>query len=238
MKRTLLLIALLVAVIPLAGAQLFNDKLSADERERLANGEVVIRNIGKMKHICIQERQETEKLIRTMKKLDPNYTAEIIQIRPYAGNENLRDDIKAALVNIPDYAGIPYYSERTQSWYDLYESATITGQTEDGANTNIRADLEMSPFGIIKADIHLEETDDSIYYDMTNLNTLRYHDRFNAVKAENMKSAITVFRDGDNWVLYAVGGVDTFKIFFLADRVETSFINRIKTFCNFIFTKI
>ena len=53
-----------------------------------------------------------------------------------------------------------------------------------------------------------------------------------------MKSAITVFRDGDNWVLYAIGGVDTYKIFFLEDRVETSFINRIKSFCSFIFTKI
>ncbi|MDE7227179.1 MAG: hypothetical protein K2N31_02515 [Treponemataceae bacterium] len=238
MKRTLMLIALLAAVVSLAGAQLFNDKLSADERERLAQGEVVIRNIGKMKHICMQERKETEKLIKTMKKLDPNYTAEIIQLRPYAGNETLRDDIKAALVNIPEYAGIPYFSERHKTFYNLYDSAVITDQTVDESNTNISANLEMAPFGIINADIHIEESEDSIYYEMTNTNTLRLEDKFNAVKAENMKSAITVFRDGDNWVLYAVGGVDTFKIFFLADRVETSFINRIKTFCNFIFTKI
>ena len=53
-----------------------------------------------------------------------------------------------------------------------------------------------------------------------------------------MVSCITVFRDGDNWILYGIGGVDALKLWFIEDRVETSFINRIKTFCNFIFTKL
>ena len=98
--------------------------------------------------------------------------------------------------------------------------------------------MEMDPFGVIKTQINIEKKENSIFYQMLNLNLLRYHDKFNAVKPQKMKSVITVFRDGDNWILYALGTVDTYKIFFLKDRVETSFMNRIKTFCNFIFEKI
>ena len=237
MKRMFFITAFMVAVSCFVSAEVFNSRLTAEEAEKLNKGEVLIRNIGKMKKICVVEREETKKVIDTMKELDPNYTAEIIQVRPYKGNENLRELIKSALLNISDYAGIPYFSERKQKWYDLYDSATITEQFRSRNKLNIKADLEMDPFGVIKADIHVEENENYLYYDMVNLNTLRYHDRFNAVKANKMQSAITVFRDGDNWVLYAIGGVDTFKIFFFEERVEVSFINRIKSFCSYIFEK-
>ena len=148
MKKIWVIIALL-AVAATSFADVFNSKLSASEREKLANGEVLIRNIDKMKYICMEEREETKPVIKTMKKLDPNYTAEIIQVRPYAGNENLREVIKEALLNISDYKGIPYYSEHKQKWYDLYDSAVITAQETDGNRTKIYADLEMSPFGVI-----------------------------------------------------------------------------------------
>ncbi len=216
----------------------FNAKLSAEERATLERNEVLIRNIDKMKNVCVTETAGTKQILATMKALNPVYTAEIIQIRPYAGNEDLLTVIKSALLNIPDYAGIPYWSVRVGKWYELYDSAKITSLETNENKTNILADLEMSPFGVINARITLEEGKDYLYYDMTNLNKLRYHDRFNVIKPENMKSAIAVFRDGDNWVLYAIGGVDTYKVFFLEERVETSFINRIKTFCNFIFSKI
>lgn len=237
MKRLVCITAFLAAVSCFVSANVFNSRLTPEEAEKLNKGEVLIRNIGKMKKICVEEREETKKVIETMKELDPNYTAEIIQVRPYKGNENLRELIKSALLNISDYAGIPYFSERKQKWYDLYDSATITEQFRSHNKLNIKADLEMDPFGVIKADINVEEAENYLYYDMVNLNTLRYHDRFNAVKANKMQSAITVFRDGDNWVLYAIGGVDTFKIFFFEERVEVSFINRIKSFCSYIFEK-
>lgn len=237
MKKLLIIACMLSAAFSLS-ADPFNKKLTADERAKLEKGEVIIRNIDKMKNICVEETAGTKQILTTMKKLSPNYTAEIIQIRPYKGNENLLSVIKPALLDISAYTGIPYWSVRVQKWYELYDSAKITSQKTSGNATDIRADLEMSPFGVINASIHLEEGTDYLYYDMTNLNKLRYHDRFDVIKPENMKSAIAVFRDGDNWVLYAIGGVDTYKVFFLEDRVETSFINRIKTFCNFIFSKI
>lgn len=236
-KLILCAVALFVAVS--AFADIFNSKLSSEERAKLQKGEVLIRNIDKMKNVCVNETAGTKQILQTMRALAPVYTAEIIQIRPYAGNEQLLSVLKGSLLNISDYAGIPYFSERVQKWYELYDSAVITSvKTDASGNTKVTADLEMSPFGIINADINLQERADYLYYDMTNLNQLRYRNKYNVIKPQNMKSAITVFRDGDNWVLYAIGGVDTYKVFFLEDRVEVSFINRIKTFCNFIFSKI
>ena len=237
MKKLLFLAALLSAACAVF-ADPFNKKLTADERTKLENGEVLIRNIDKMKNVCVNETEGTRQILATMKALSPNYTAEIIQMRPYEGNEELLSVIKNALLNISDYVGIPYWSVRVQEWYELYDSAIITSKKSEENKTDVLADLEMSPFGVIHASIHLEEGSDYLYYDMTNLNKLRYHDRFDVIKPEKMKSAICVFRDGDQWILYAIGGVDTYKIFFLEDRVEVSFINRIKTFCNFIFSKI
>ena len=169
-----------------------------------------------------------------MKKLGPNYCAEIIQVIPYEGNENIRDRINAILLNIKDYVGIPYYSERTKKWYELYSSAEITNAKVNGNETIIDCILEMSLFGKFKSLITIEENPDYYFYSLKNMENLIYHHKFTAVKKGNMVSCITVFRDGDNWILYGIGGVDALKVWFIEDRVETSFINRIKTFCNFI----
>lgn len=236
--RKLISITMLAISGLLASADPFNSRLSSSEREKLESGQVLIKNIETMKKVCISESSQTKQLLSSMKKLDPNYTAEIIQIRPYAGNENLIEEIKAALLNISDYAGIPYFSERTQKWYELYSSAEITSMDATENEIKVKADMEMKPFGVIHADILINTASDYLYYEMVNTNDLRYYDKFTAVKAHRMKSAISVFRDGDNWVLYAVGGVDALRVFFLTERIETSFINRIKTFCNYIFEKI
>ena len=37
--------------------------------------------------------------------------------------------------------------------------------------------------------------------------------------------------------IITLGGVNAIKVWFLQDRIETSFIGRIKSFCNFFFTK-
>ncbi len=240
---TLILYLALIRAMATAFADPFNKRLTGEERARLEKGEVLIRNTGDIDKICVNKNDDTRKMIDIIEELDPAYLAEIIQVRPYKGNEDLLEKINGVFLNITEYTTIPYYSERAEKWYMLYDSAVITDmQTlrtkNDGIKTDILADMEMDPFDIIKTQINIEKKDSSIFYQMMNLNILRYHDKFNAVKPQKMKSVITVFRDGDKWILYALGTVDTYKIFFLKDRVETSFMNRIKTFCNFIFEKI
>ena len=238
MKRNAVFTVILLFSVFASQANPFNSKLSGEELSKLNNGEVLIRNIGSMKEISVERTEKTEKIISTMKALNPKYVAEIIQVRPYKGNEDLQEKIDSTLQNIRDYVGIPYYSERAEGWYDLYSSAQIKRTTYKGSKKIIDCVLDMTPFGEFAAQIITEKEGDNYFYSMRNIDRLDYYEKFTAVKPEKMISCISVFRDGDNWILYAIGGVNTYKIFFLQERVETSFMNRIKTFCNFIFSKI
>ena len=217
----------------------FNSLLSETEKQELMEGKVLIRNIDKYKNMCIEgSNSGIVKLREIVKEQAPNYLAEVIQIKPYEGNENLQEVIRSALENISDYAGIPYWSERHQRYWDLYSSAAVVGSFQVNETTKqINADLYMEPFGLIHSPILIEQTDDYLLYNTTNNNNLKF-EGFTVVKKQNMKSVILLFRHEDNWILYGVGGVKALKVSFLEKRIETSFINRIKTFCNFVFTKI
>ena len=95
----------------------------------------------------------------------------------------------------------------------------------------------MEPFGTIYSPIEIEQTEDYLFYQSTNTNDLKV-EGITCVRKYNMKSVIILIKDGENWILYGVGGVKAPRIPFLTQRIEVSFINRIKTFCNYIFTKI
>ena len=231
----------------------FNSELKNDEKKKLEAGEVLIRNIDYPKYMCLKEQNEAcKKIIKSINETKPNYLAEVIQIKPYKGNEDLPKKIRSALENIQDYAGIPYWSEHHQRYWDLYSSSEILSRKEDGNKTWLDTKLYMEPFGDIFSPIYIEEEpfslsnagknsgeDDKgyIFYTQTNTNNLKF-EGITCVKSYCMKSAIILFREGDNWILYGAGGVKAPRVPFLTPRIETSFINRIKTFCNFIFTKI
>ncbi|MBO5138001.1 MAG: hypothetical protein J6B81_05865 [Spirochaetaceae bacterium] len=240
MKKKCILCLVLAIIVATSGwAQLFNDKLSAEEQQQLADGKLLIRNIGKAKNISLNPVTPfAKKAIDTIEELDPAYLAEVIQIIPYTGNEHLIESLKPMLLDVQSYVGIPYYSERAEAYYDLYSSAEVKSINEQGSITRMNAILEMEPFGNIDTDIYMDATSESIYYEMTNLNKLRYYDKFTCAREEKMKSIITAFKFGDSIVLYGIGGVDAPSIFFLRDRVETSFMNRIKTFCSYFFAKL
>ena len=84
-----------------------------------------------------------DKLIDEIHDLNPKYLAEVIQIKPYIGNEDLPQRLEEILNNVPDYAGIPYFSERAQQWYNLYDSAVITSTEKSDDFSTINADLQM-----------------------------------------------------------------------------------------------
>lgn len=238
------ILILLAGVNSLFSAEFFNKNLTADEKKQLDRGEVLIKNIGNQKKMSISTGFSTvsDNLIEEIKDLSPKYLAEIIQIKPYKGNENLPEVLESLLYNVSDYVGIPYFSERAQKWYNLYDSAEITSEkilnnTLTKTEKELSADFEMEPFGIIHETIQLKRTADSVFYSSVNLNKLRYKDEFDCVWPKKLKICIILIRDGDNWILYGAGGVNAPRIPFFTERIETSFINRIKTFCNFIFTK-
>ena len=84
--------------------------------------------------------------------------------------------MRIVLEDIPNYAGIQYWSEQHERYWDLYSSAYIVGQ-EKISDTAVKynADLYMSPFGTIHSPILIEQTDDYLFYVSGNTNDLKFH---------------------------------------------------------------
>ncbi len=239
MKRIFCSALFLFTLVFSVFADPFNSRLTEDERAKIATGEILIKNINYEKFVCLKKGEVTlgDKLLTEIHDLNPKYLAEVIQIKPYKGNEDLPQRLEAILNNVPEYAGIPYYSVRHDAWWNLYDSAEIKEVIERADGKTIKADLLMEPFDIVQEDIELTRGADSILYSAVNTNKLRYLDKFDCVWPRKMKICILLFRDGDNWVLYGIGGVNAPRIPLFTERIQTSFINRINTFCSYIFKK-
>ncbi|GHV11444.1 hypothetical protein FACS189491_02690 [Spirochaetia bacterium] len=217
-------------------AQLFNNKLTRGEQQKLANGEILIRNIEKSKNISLNPvNQVAKQAIDTITALKPTYLAEVIQILPY--NETLINRIQEILLDIPSYQGIPYYSVRNEQYFDLYSSARIISMQKNGGRSVVEAELLMPPFNMMEAHIVVTNENGTLFFQQGNKNPIRA-DNITVAKANNMQSIIVVFRQDTSLVLYGIGGVNAPVIFFLKDRIETSFMNRIKTFCMYVYEKL
>lgn len=217
---------------------LFNTKLSDSDKKTLEEGEVLFTSIGNLKNIKVNENPKTKQAINVIKNLNPNHLSEIIQIRKYKGNENLIEEIGEVLGNVKNYIGIPYFSERNQKWYDLYSEAEILENKKSGNTETIDAKFYMKPFGYYTSRVEIENRGDYYFFTMKNTQKLRYYDKFDAVGNEKMQAAILVFRDGDNWVIYCLGGAKIIDLPFTKYRAEVSFTNRIKAFATAIFAKL
>jgi len=236
---TLLVFGMTLSLPAFSQQSHFNSNLTDANLAVISSHKVLIRNVDSLKHLGLESTNaDFQRVIDTAKKLKPSYITEIIQVRPYKGNEDLLERLQPIILDIPSYAGIPYYSEHAQKWFELYSSAKVLSQTTEGDTQKLVADLAMEPFGVINTSIVIRSSKDSLYYESTNNNNLRYYDKFTCVNSKKMKSLITVYRDGDNWILYGIGGVNAPDVFFLRERIEVSFLNRIKTFCAFIFEKL
>ena len=220
-------------------SQVFNDKLSNQELLSLNKGELIVKNINFQKNMCLEKDKLPLgiELDEEITKLNPKYLAEVIQFKPYKGNEDLPQKLEETLNNVSAYAGIPYYSEHSAKWYDVYKSAKIVSSTSEGNKKTIIADLIMEPFDYVNERIEITSNTESVLYIATNTNKLRYLDKFDCVWPEKMKICILLFRDGDKWVLYGLGGANVPRIPFFTERIQTSLINRINTFCTYIFKK-
>ena len=239
MKRIICSALFLITLVFAGFADPFNSRLTENERAKIATGDILIKNINYEKYISLKKGEVTlgDKLLSEIHDLNPKYLAEVIQIKPYKGNEDLPQRLETILNNVPEYAGIPYYSERHDAWWDLYDSAEIVETIDRSDGKTIKAKLLMEPFNIVQEDIELTRGSDSILYSAVNTNKLRYLDKFDCIWPRKLKICILLFRDGDNWVLYGIGGVNAPRVPFFTERIQTSFINRINTFCSFIFKK-
>lgn len=241
MKKIITLIAFIFTVFLSAPvfSDSFNSKLTDAERAKLNKGELLIRNIDYPKYICLNENEDSNalRIVNNVKNFNPKYLAEVILIKDYKGNEDLPKRMSTLLNNIEDYAGIPYWSERHEKFFDLYSSSKITSKKSEGNTTTIKADLIMEPFGLVQETIVCEQYNDFLIYSAENTNDLKYTG-ITCVGKQKFKVYIYCVHKDDKWIIYGIGGVNAPHIPFMTDRIRTSFINRVKTFCSFIFKKL
>ena len=218
----------------------FNSKLSSSELSKLEAGETVVRNIDYAKNMSILSgvNSRCDELISMVQDFSPKYLGEVILVKPYEGNEDLPDRIGELLNAIDTYTDIPYYSERAEKWYMLYDEAETVSRTVSGNKTTINTNLIMDPVGLVQEQIDVINDGEILYYSAYNTNSLRYEDKFNFLAPGKMRIGIVVFRYEDNWIIYGTGGVNAPHIPFMTDRIRVAFINRICSFCDYIFKKL
>lgn len=237
-KTTIFTLALVALTAVSATALPFNEKLSAADLETINKGEVLIKSIDKYKNMSIDsDNPGAERIRLIVNNLNPNYLAEIIQVKPIKGNEDLDVKISAVLEDVESYAGIPYWSVYHNRYFNLYDTAKINSITQDYNSKLIDSTIDIGPFGLTNVPIYIEKNDNFLLYQMTNNQNLN-HLGITCVQKKNMKSLILLFKDGDNWVLYGIGAVKAPKLAMFEKRIERSFINKTKTFCSYVFSKI
>lgn len=234
-KITAMILAMAISIPLFANGNIYGKILTSQEQDKLNNGETVIKSLKNYRNFSINTDVSGVKLIQDeTKNIKPAYLAEVIKKVPYEGNEDLLTKLEVILTDVNGYVGIPYYSEHNGIWVDLYSSCNVLSQNKEADNSNIVCDLYMEPFGNITMDIKTQTYPDCYVYISQNTSSVKYSG-ITAVNKNKMKSLITVFRDGDEWILYGIGAVNAPDVFFMHDRIELSFMNRIKTFCNFVF---
>ncbi len=241
MKKTKYVLSLILGTMlllnPLCAGQLFNENLTNEELAMLSEGKTVIKKAS-YKKMCLNASNElSDRLIKKVKDKKPAYFAEVIKEFPYEGHENLQERFYEMLNDVESYTGIPYWSEKHQKYYDLYYAIKVYSREQKENSVQIKANLDVG-FDEIDSTINMEKTESSLFYETVNDETVSYFDKFDCVDSGNLISTIILFRDGDKWICYGVGVVDAPSIFFLRSRIETSFLNRIKTFCSYFFDKI
>lgn len=244
-KNTIILITLIFFGVSTLMANdflsAFNDKLSETEIKQLEQGETIIRNIGSYKKLSLtnSNNELVTEVHKELKSRNPNYLAEIIKVVPKEGNETLIQQVFDGINDIESYTEIPYFSERQQTWYDLYDSVVINSASGSENNKEIQYSVEMTPFGIIDISAKLQKTDDSLFFSMINTNKVIYeYKNITCVKPEKMYSSIVLFEYNDYYILYGIGALNAPSIFFLKDRIDAAFIGRMKYFCKYMFEQI
>lgn len=242
MKRCAALLSVFLLFSGFLFAANFNSKMSDSELETLKNGGLLVRNIDFYSNISLDaaDKAYTDFLRSKMKKLAPRYLVEVIKYIPYEGMEDLPERFENILNNVQDYVGIPYWSVEAERWFDLFTYAKITDKYNDDEKYVVKADLRMDPFDIVSERFEVRKTENSFLYLAINENKLSYHNVLDCVWPERMQIGIYVFRDDETgcWVMYGIGGVRAPRFPFFHKRISISFINRIKTLCEYFLNKL
>ena len=250
MKKTLFLCVLLFSMSALFAQTpikimdgeidyLFNERLSRREALFLRNGGTLCNSIGNIRYSRIKEIPETQSLIAAIKEVNPNHLAEIIKILPYNGYEELTHIVSDMLKNEESYTKVPFSIDDYGRIEYLYSDAKIESIVRQSPSKEVIVErFLMKPLDYFTGRIEDEKRGTYIFYRMKNSNQVRYKSFFSAIGKEKMIAVISIFRYGDNWIIYGLGGVDIIKLPFVDRKIDSAFYKRIKAFCVFTFERL
>lgn len=205
--------------------------LSPEDAAALAAGGVVFRQPDGWKDLSVPAVAPFYKDIEdTVRKGGHNYIGEVLLVLPAASADALIPELQKRLADVEHYAGIPYWSRRQETFYDLFDWVRATGGRRTALSASITALQYMKPFGEYESRYEWEFRPDSLYFSGVNTSDLSY-DGIKAVKPGNMIWRFHAYKSGSHWVFYGLGAVKAFDMFgLLRDRLSASFMGRIEAF--------
>ena len=233
-------ILLLSLLAPAAlSAQLFNDQLSTAERTDLESGKIVIRYINDISKSCLNKDASPsfEKVRAMMENLQPNYLCEVLYEVPYEGNENFVEQVKDIFNDSQHYLRIIYQPEESATPAPLFSQSILDDLIPQEGGTLMKMRFQMDPFTLYHADMVLESDEESFCFTHTNLDTLTYLG-IRVIKPNRMLAGLAITRFEDRWLVYASGGLNAWKPFFLKTVLENMFNNRMKDFSVFYINQV
>lgn len=216
--------------VPLSMVATFRN-LSEDERASLSRGEAVFRQPEGWKDLSVPAAapfyRETEDAVR---KGGYNYLGEVLLMMRRAEGDAAIPAMTARLRDVERYAGIPYWSTRQQTWYDLFDWVRVVSGTRTESLGSLEARQFMNPFGEYGSRYEWSFAPTDLSFSGVNTTALSY-DGIKAVSPGNMIWRFRAYIQGDYWVFYGLGGVKAFDLFgALRDRLSASFMGRIEAF--------
>lgn len=230
---------LLFFAAALCQAEIFNSNLSDSEREKLYNGQIVIRFINDAEKICADEGffPEIDAVVQSIKKTKPNYLAEVLWSVPVQEGDNLTELAQKLFCDMNTFKEIPYYSEAFKKTEPLFTIAELIDTEKAGQYTTSLARFCMDPFAPYKATLSMSKTESSFVFLHTNNERLKVA-IVKAVEKNTLKAGVALIQSGDRWFVYGAGGVKAPKPLLFRKSLEKAFNNRIKDFASFYIRKV
>ncbi len=238
MNRKYLLCTLIVVVAVISVyAQKNKLNLSEAEMKFLTNGEVLVNVLDKCDDLAFLPGDDDFSVyMNEIRQLKPTYLCECIKVFPYSGGENILEVIDEAMLDIPSYVRIPYYSQYNDVYTVLFlesQQLDYIKRGADGSDISLDARFYMPPFDRFNINLQRTISSEKALYKAYNTTNVTYRWFFRAVSKKNMKISLFVFHDDENWYFYSIGAARTIKFPIAGARIRMAVINRLKDFASY-----
>ncbi len=216
----------------------FNSNLSQSELEKLNDGGIVLRNIGTIKKICMEENvcQYSDEILRMFRDLNPSYLAEIIYKIPLENNSDLIEQAQKIFSDYSLYREIIYTDDYNGERCNLFRKSELIDFSEENSIKVMNLDVRMDMLSEFKAQLLLKEREGEFFFSQINQSPLKWK-FITAVGTKKMRAGICCFQNDGFWYVYALGGIKAPRIPFITKEIDHQFIGRIQDFAVFYIQK-